>query len=123
MTCKKTTRKQMEKLEKVEQKISEGKRNAAETQKIVMAKHEPSHFSRVFVWQIINFGEIRRQAKTGEIQKIDSASFYTESFGYKLIARIYPHGHGPSKNIHLSVYLVLMKGEYDAILRRPSKRK
>lgn len=63
-----TTRKLMEKIDKLEQKISEGEENEAVTKKMVL-KQEPSDLSRVTVWKIINFSEIFRQAKTGEIKK------------------------------------------------------
>jgi len=112
----------MEKLDKLEKKVSEDKGNATETEKIMMVKHETSDFPRVFVWKIINFSEILRQAKTREIQKIDSAPFYTESYDYKLKVRIYSNGCGSGKNTHLSVFTVVMKSEYDAILPWPFKR-
>lgn len=63
-----TTRKLMEKIDKLEQKISEGEENEGVTKKMVL-KQEPSDLSRVTVWKIINFSEIFRQAKTGEIKK------------------------------------------------------
>jgi len=118
----KTTRELMEKIHKLEEKISDGKRNEAEIEKMVV-KHELSGLARVIVWKIINFSEIFRQAKTGEIKKLDGAPFYTESYGYKLKVRIYPNGYGTYTNTHLMVFIILMKGEYDAILPWPFKRK
>ena len=117
-----TTRKLMEKIDRLEQKISEGKGNEAET-KIMVVKHELSGFPRVIVWKIINFSEILRQAKTGEIKKVDDTPFYTDNYGYKLKVRIYPNGYGNYTNTHLTVFIILMKGEYDAILPWPFKKK
>ncbi len=82
----------------------------------------------VFIWKINNFSEILRQAKTGEKNKIESASFYvgiynTESYGYKLKVKLYPNGAGSGENTHLSMYIIVMKGEYDAILPWPFKTK
>lgn len=113
-----TTRKLMEKIDKLEQRISEGEENEAGTKKMVL-KQELSGLPRVTVWKIINFGEIFRQARTGEIKKVDGAPFYTESFEYKLKVRIYPN----SKNTHLGVFFVVMEGAYDSILPWPFKKK
>ena len=117
-----TTRKLVEKIDKLEQKISEGEGNEPETEKMAM-KPELSDLPRVIVWKIINFSEIFRQAKTGETRKVDGVPFYTESYGYKLKVRIYPNGYGTSTNTDLSVFIVVMKGEYDAILPWPFKKK
>jgi len=117
-----TTRKLMVKIDKLEQKISEGKGNEAGTKKN-MGKHELSGLPRVIVWKIVNFSEIFRQAKTGEIKRVDDAPFYTESYGYRLKARIYPNGFGNHTDTHLSVSFVVMKGEYDSILPWPFEKK
>ncbi len=82
--------------------------------------------TRMFIWKISNFSEILRQAKTGEKNVLESAPFYTartESYGYKLKAKIYSYGCGSGKNTHLSVFIYVMKGEYDAILPWPFKKK
>ena len=39
--------------------------------------------------------------------------------GYKMCIRAYLNGDGSGYNTHLSVFFVLMKGEYDALLRWP----
>ena len=112
----------MEKVDELEQKISEAKGNEGETQKMV-GKLGASGFFGVTVWKIINFSEILREAKTGNKKSVDGVPFYTETFGYKLKVRIYPNGYGTGNNAHLMVFIILMKGEYDAILPWPFKRK
>ena len=83
--------------------------------------------TRLFIWKIDGFNEILRQAKAGETQTIISDSFYTEnrteSYGYKLKVEMHPNGYKSGKNTHLSVFIVVMKGEYDAILPWPFKKK
>lgn len=64
-----------------------------------------------------------RQAKSGEQRKLESDPFYTETYGYRLKLRIYPYGRKSATSSHLSVFIVVMKGEYDAILPWPFKRK
>ena len=75
--------------------------------------------NKVFLWRIDSFNEILKEAKNGGKETIDNNLFYknseTESFGYKLKVYIYPNGHGDGKNTHLSVFIAIMKGEYDAV--------
>ena len=75
--------------------------------------------NKVFLWRIDSFNEILKEAKNGGKETIDNNLFYknseTESFGYKLKVYIYPNGHGDGKNTHLSVFIAVMKGEYDAV--------
>jgi len=81
--------------------------------------------SRIFIWRINNFSVAVRQAKIrGKISK-ESVPFYTdrtESYGYKLKVRIYPNDDWFFSH-RLSVFIVVMKGEYDAILPWPFKMK
>ena len=82
--------------------------------------------TRVFTWKVKEFSKRLRQAQTGEMPFTTSIPFYTdrtESYGYKIKVRIDPNGAGSSKNTHLSVYIIVMKGEYDPILPWPFKKK
>ena len=91
------------------------KKNAMKMQKLSSVKHK-----NVFSWRIDSFSEILKEAKKGKKKRIESDPFYikteTESFGYKLKVYIYPNGTGNAENTHLSVFITIMKGEYDAIL-------
>ncbi|KAL9954666.1 hypothetical protein ACROYT_G042231 [Oculina patagonica] len=100
---------------RLEEKISNNQGNTTE-EKIVMVKN-------VFVWKINDFKEILRKARSEENIRIGSAPFYTESYGYKMKVEIYPNGQSSGKNTHLSVFIYVMKGEYDAILPWPFKKK
>ena len=82
--------------------------------------------SRIFIWRIVNYRQILRKARTGEKACIESAPFYTDrtkSYAYKLRAVIYPNGTESGENTHLSVFIIVMKGKYDAILPWPFKKK
>ena len=48
-----------------------------------------------------------------------SPHFYTHSNGYKMCLRVNPSGSGPGKGTHLSVYVFLMRGEFDDQLKWP----
>ena len=71
------------------------------------------------VWPIKNYTEVKREAAGGRSHSIYSPPFYSSRSGYKLCARIYLNGDGVGKNSHISLFLVLMRGPYDAILQWP----
>lgn len=48
-----------------------------------------------------------------------SPPFYTHWAGYKLCLKVYPNGYGSGKRSHLSWFIYLMKGEFDASLMWP----
>ena len=73
-----------------------------------------------FTWRIDGFSEVLRKAKSGEEPDIESSPFYI--YGYKCKISINPNGYN-SVESHLSVYLIIMKGEYDATLTWPFDKK
>lgn len=80
----------------------------------------------MFIWKIDYFSNILWRAKTREEEIIYSASFYTDrtdSYGYKLKVKCYPNCHWMGRNNCLLVCIVIMKGEYDAMLPWPFKKK
>ena len=74
-----------------------------------------------FVWKIEGFSEVLRKAKSGEKTRIVSSPFYR--CGYKCKLSLNPNGCGSGKNTHLSIFLIIMKGEYDASLNWPFHKK
>ncbi|CAF3845966.1 unnamed protein product, partial [Rotaria sordida] len=50
---------------------------------------------------------------------IYSPPFYSSSTGYKMCLRLYLNGDGNARRTHMSLFFVLMRGEYDAILKFP----
>ena len=76
-------------------------------------------YYNVYTWKIGGFEEILRQAKTGRKDQIESDPFYTGECGYKFKIRLFPNGNGDGENTHLSLFLINMEGEYDAILQWP----
>ena len=74
-----------------------------------------------FTWRIDGFREVLRKAKSGKETSIDSSPFYR--YEYKCKINIRPNGLYSGENTHLSVYLIIMKGEYDATLIWPFYKK
>ena len=48
-----------------------------------------------------------------------SPPFYSHIGGYKMCLRVYANGHGDGERTHLSVFVHLMRGEYDDRLKWP----
>ena len=116
------------KLHQTEAKLKDTELKLNETQKNleVTRKRVEELDTRVFIWKINDFSEVLRQAKTEGKNKIESVPFYVakpESYGYKLKVKLYPNGSGSDKNTHLSVFINVMKGEYDVILPWPLSKK
>ena len=83
---------------------------------------QATSYNGVFVWKIPEIQRRRHEAKIGKIVSLYSAPFYTSRHGYKVCLRLYMDGDGSGKNTHLSFFLTVMKGEYDALLQWPFKQ-
>ena len=77
----------------------------------------------VLLWKITEFARRRNEAVSGQQVSFYSPCFYTSRFGYKMCARIFLNGDGMGRGTHISVFLVVMRGPYDALLRWPFRQK
>ena len=76
-----------------------------------------------FLWRIPEVRRRIRDAKIGRITSIYSPPFYTGRNGYKMCIRSYLNGDGTGEGTHLSIFFVLMRGEYDPLLQWPFEPK
>ncbi|XP_065845080.1 TNF receptor-associated factor 3-like [Oscarella lobularis] len=91
---------------------------------IKLAEHGLSKNTEgVLLWKITDIRRRRREAVSGKTPSIYSQPFYTSGCGYKLCARLYLNGDGMGKGTHLSLFFVVMRGEYDALLPWPFQPK
>ena len=74
-----------------------------------------------FIWKIPEVSRRVQEAQAGgdQLFYMYSAPFYTSHYGYKIGLRLYINGNGPGKGTHLSLYINLLKGEYDVMLNWP----
>ena len=79
--------------------------------------------SGVLLWKIEGFQRKRQDALNGAKTALYSPYFYTSEFGYKMCAKIYMNGDGFGKGTHLSLFFVVMKGDYDALQTWPMQKK
>ena len=84
---------------------------------------ENASYDGVLVWKIPDFSQKKAEAMRGSTISVYSPSFYTGRRGFKMCARVYPNGDGMGKGSHLSLFFVVMKGTFDAILQWPFKQR
>ena len=73
-----------------------------------------------FAWEITKVHQKRLAARN----TLYSSPFYTgQNGGYKLCLFLYMDGDGSGKGTHLSFYIAVMRGEYDAQLTWPFGQK
>ena len=84
---------------------------------------ENSNYDGTIIWKIPQFSQRMSDAQTGKYTSIFSLPFYTGRYGYKMCLRLYILGDGIGKNSHMSLFFVVMKGEFDNILQWPFTQK
>ena len=84
---------------------------------------EATSYDGQFIWKIDDWTRRYHEAVSGKTASLYSPPFYVGRFGYKVCARLYPNGDGMGKGSHVSLFFVVMKGEYDALLPWPFKQK
>ena len=84
---------------------------------------ELSSYDGQLIWKITEFARRRNEAVSGQQVSFYSPCFFTSRSGYKMCARIYLNGDGMGRGTHISVFLVIMRGQYDALLRWPFRQK
>ena len=75
------------------------------------------------LWKITNVHDKMLEARSGRQTSFYSPPFYTNEEGYKMCARIYLNGDGNGRDTHLSLFFVILRGEYDALLTWPFRQK
>ena len=84
---------------------------------------ENSNFDGTMVWKIPQFSQRMSDAHSGKYTSIFSLPFYTSRYGYKMCLRLYILGDGIGKNNYMSLFFVIMRGEFDNILQWPFTHK
>uniref|UniRef100_A0A671S6H2 TNF receptor-associated factor n=1 Tax=Sinocyclocheilus anshuiensis TaxID=1608454 RepID=A0A671S6H2_9TELE len=80
-------------------------------------------YDGVFIWKIADFSRRRQDAVGGRAPAMFSPAFYSSKYGYKMCLRLYLNGDGTGRGTHLSLFFVVMRGKYDALLKWPFSQK
>ncbi|XP_026541222.1 TNF receptor-associated factor 1-like [Notechis scutatus] len=84
---------------------------------------EHTSYDGCLLWKVRRVGLQMREAQTGKRTALYSPPFYTTRYGYKLCLKLFLNGDGTGTGTHLSLFLVVMKGEYDFQLKWPFQHK
>ena len=84
---------------------------------------ENSNHDGTMIWKIPQFSQRKINAENGKYTSIFSLPFYSGRHGYKMCLRLYIKGDGMGKGTHLSLFFVVMRGEFDNILQWPFTHK
>ncbi|CAF1368354.1 unnamed protein product [Rotaria sp. Silwood1] len=76
-------------------------------------------YDGTLLWKIPNFSSRMADAQSERQTSIYSPPFYSSPTGYKMRGRLYLNGDGNARRTHMSLFFVLMRSEYDAILKFP----
>ncbi|KAL5487178.1 hypothetical protein EMCRGX_G019750 [Ephydatia muelleri] len=123
-------------MRKKDEEISQLKMQISTIEKKVQAKETESEdrgfrlsllenvsYDGTMIWKIPQFAQRMTDAQSGKYTSIFSLPFYTSRYGYKLCLRLYILGDGIGKGTHMSLFFVVMRGEFDNILQWPFTHK
>ncbi|XP_028417378.1 TNF receptor-associated factor 3-like isoform X2 [Dendronephthya gigantea] len=94
-----------------------------ESQRGPSAQQRIHSYNGTLLWKIEGYQRKRQDAINGVKTALYSPHFYSAQYGYKMCAKIYMNGDGFGKGSHLSLFFVVMKGDYDALQTWPFQKK
>ncbi|XP_034283637.1 TNF receptor-associated factor 5 isoform X3 [Pantherophis guttatus] len=84
---------------------------------------EGASYNGKLIWKIMDYKIKKKEAIEGHTLSLFSQPFYTSHCGYRMSARAYLNGDGSGRGTHVSLYFVVMRGEFDSLLSWPFKQK
>ena len=121
-TVQETVRRVERRIESIEHTLALRNVTLADLEEYIR-QQEFSSYDGQLLWKITEFARRRNEAVSGQQVSFYSPCFYTSRYGYKMCARIYLNGDGMGRGTHISVFFVVLRGQYDAILRWPFRQK
>ncbi|KAM3624350.1 uncharacterized protein V6R79_022287 [Siganus canaliculatus] len=83
---------------------------------------EATSYDGKLIWKIDDFQKRCEAEARGQPPCLSSVPFHTGRCGYKMAAKAYLNGDGEGRGTHLSLYVVLMPGDFDALLTWPFRQ-
>ena len=121
-TVQETVRGLERKFESIEHTLALRNVTLADLEEYIRQQEFSSHDGQL-LWKINEFSRRRNEAVSGKQESFYSPCFLTSRYGFKMCARIHLNGDGMGRGTHISVFFVVMRGQYDAILRWPFRQK
>ena len=117
-----STRDLLEKVSRIETTVGMHDVRIAETD-LRFRLLETAAFNGRLIWRIPNYSRRKQDAMEGRTVSLYSQPFYSSYYGYKMCARVYLNGDGLGNGTHLSLFFVIMRGEYDPLQAWPFRHK
>ncbi|CAF1144786.1 unnamed protein product [Didymodactylos carnosus] len=76
-------------------------------------------YDGTLTWKIPNVSEKMADPQLERQTSIYSPAFYSSPTVYKMRLRLYLHGDGNARRTHMSLFLLIMRGSFDAIVKWP----
>ncbi|CAF4141670.1 unnamed protein product [Rotaria sordida] len=114
MSCKQTN----VCIKKIKSDQDEFEKLLQETKQLLEDIHYISYNGEL-LWRIEGFTQKFAEAQSGKQTSIVSPLLYSSQSGYKMRASLFLNRNGDAQDTHMSMYIILFKGEYDAILSWP----
>ena len=121
-TTQESSRRHDRRIESIEHTLALRNVTLADLEEYVR-QQEFSSYDGQLLWKVSDYARRRNDAVTGQQVSFYSPCFYTSRCGYKMCARIYLNGDGMGRGTHISIFFVVMRGQYDALLRWPFRQK
>ncbi|XP_029192548.1 TNF receptor-associated factor 4-like [Acropora muricata] len=71
------------------------------------------------IWRIEDYTRKLKEARAGNADTLFSPTFTTSKHGYRLCASVCLNGDGKGKGTHMSVFISVLKGAFDSLLKWP----
>ena len=84
---------------------------------------DKASYDGTFIWHLTNVRQKISDSRESRQKSFYSPVFYTSRDGYRLTCKLYLNGNGQAFNEYVSIYLVILRGCYDAVLKWPFKQK
>ena len=121
-TTQESSRRHDRRIESIEHTLALRNVTLADLEEYVR-QQEFSSYDGQLLWKVSDYARRRNDAVTGQQVSFYSPCFFTSRYGYKMCARLYLNGDGMGRGTHISIFFVVMRGQYDALLRWPFRQK
>ena len=121
-TVQESVRRQERRIESIEHTLALRNVTLADLEEYVR-QQEFSSYDGQLLWKISDYARRKNDAVTGQQVSFYSPCFFTSRHGYKMCVRLYLNGDGIGRGTHISIFFVVMRGHYDALLRWPFRQK
>ena len=110
------------KIKSIERKNDEHSKSVVDMDLKIQLQENKTIYGEL-IWKIDKIDYRMRQARSGKTVALHSAPCYTKQYEYKYCSRLYLLGDGMGRSTHISMFVVVMKSEFDQLLTWPMRKR